>query len=281
VSLTADDKYVLWDKIEEGITKYSVMGDTMLIGDFNSRIGNVNETLECSTEIDNLSGVYHAESLVNRNTQDNVVNQFGRKLLDLCRHTNMCILNGRSLGDIQGQPTSYQYNGSSIIDYCVVKRELFRRIMYFTVLTPSHVSDHSSISICVDGVHRINQTNYSDETKFSKLPCGYKWDVCKNNYENIINSPHFVTRLDALCNDNYNIDCDGINQLCHDVTSVLTDAACQSLKRVKLKRGTKPQEKWYTGSLHSLKCSIAHLGKLLQRYPNDPFIRGKFILKKK
>ena len=30
-----------------------------------------------------------------------------------------------------------------------------------------------------------------------------------------------------------------------------------------------------------LKCETLHIGKLLRRYPRDPYIRGKFVIRKK
>jgi hypothetical protein len=70
--------------------------------------------------------------------------------------------------------------------------------------------------------------------------------------------------------------------LCQDVVSVLTDAAHHSLRRVKINKRRNPQAKWYTSNLHILKCQVLSVAKLLQqRYPRDPYIRGKFVMNKK
>ena len=51
-------------------------------------------------------------------SHDNVTKFFWRKLLDLCNHHKLCVLNGRSMGDLQGQCTSF--HGSSVVDYLFV-----------------------------------------------------------------------------------------------------------------------------------------------------------------
>ena len=68
-----------------------------------------------------------------------------------------------------------------------------------------------------------------------------------------------------------------MNEVCNDVTVLLTDAANISLKRCvqKTKRKVKRHVQWYNNSLYSLKRSVLNLGKLLRRFPNDAHIRGK------
>ena len=73
-------------------------------------------------------------SLPPRNNKDTTVNEFGKKLLDLCRHNNMIILYGRAMGDMLGECTScFYYNGISAIDYCIVTRDFFSNVLYFSV----------------------------------------------------------------------------------------------------------------------------------------------------
>ncbi|CAC5422398.1 unnamed protein product [Mytilus coruscus] len=53
-------------------------------------------------------------------SNDNTSCSRGKELLDMYISSRIRILNGRTFGDYQGKFTSYQYNGNSVIDYCLV-----------------------------------------------------------------------------------------------------------------------------------------------------------------
>ena len=46
----------------------------------------------------------------------------------------------------------------------------------------------------------------------------------------------------------------------------------------KVRKNTrKPNKKWFDHSCHAMKTKLNNLAKLLERYPNDPYVRGKLI----
>jgi exonuclease III len=274
------DKYELWDKLEESISKYSEYGHIMVMGDLNSRISNHDETLQDSREIDSLSGLDQNEYNGKRNSSDHVTNMFGRKLLDICRQCNLNILNGRALGDLQGQFTSFHYNGSSVIDYCIVNSEFYTKIVYFKVLDPTHVSDHASIAVCMNITNNIIPE--CNKQCYNKFPKGFKWN--EDSYADALNLKQFKARIIMMCTTDYRNNTDGITSLCTELSSVITDAARCSLKRRKEPHIVKcnvRQAKWYNNNLYVLKNEVLHIGKLLKKYPKDPHIRGRFIVRKK
>ena len=55
-----------------------------------------------------------------RKSQDLHVCPRGKELLELCIQANLNILNGNIFGDRFGKYTSFQYNGNSVVDYCIV-----------------------------------------------------------------------------------------------------------------------------------------------------------------
>ena len=114
--------------LESDIQKCNSLGDVMLLGDFNSRTGNIPDFLEYHPDIDESDENVNSIHLTNRNSRDNVLNQFGKHLLELCCHSNLNILNGRTLGDVNGQYTSFQYNGAAVY-YCIVNHEIGPKIM--------------------------------------------------------------------------------------------------------------------------------------------------------
>ena len=72
--------------------------------------------------MDNLQPLtdYDLDQKYSRNNMDTVVNQFGRKLITLCKTTGFRILNGRHNKDLNGSFTFFGPNGISMIDYLLV-----------------------------------------------------------------------------------------------------------------------------------------------------------------
>ena len=80
-------------------------------GDFNSRTSEESDFIDFDRELGNnenvehllfdTSNVYMLEELViplRRVNEHKVINQYGRKLLDLCKYNDVFILNGRISG---------------------------------------------------------------------------------------------------------------------------------------------------------------------------------------
>ena len=90
----------LFSLLIEDISVYKEKGSVIVSGDFNSRIGT------CPDFIENDVIDYNCDiPMPSRESQDLVVNSFGRKLLDLCRSTCTRVCNGRTFGDKNGKYT--------------------------------------------------------------------------------------------------------------------------------------------------------------------------------
>ena len=77
--------------------------------------------------------------------KSNNINNYGRKLIELCRNNKMLILNGRvnsEREDISDGFTCYKYNGSSIVDYTVAECSVIEYIKHFSVLEKQVDSDN-------------------------------------------------------------------------------------------------------------------------------------------
>jgi hypothetical protein len=76
----------------------------------------------------------------------------GKHLLNLCKESGLRILNGRTIGDLQGKHTCITYNGCSVVDYMLVSIELLYLLGYFEVneFTSSNFADcrEFSYKIC-------------------------------------------------------------------------------------------------------------------------------------
>ncbi len=91
-----------YESIEAGVRKYSDLGKVALIGDLNSRCGNVSDTLQSRDDFARFINVIEtdysacdASGLSVRKSMDSVTNASGQKLIDLCRCTDLRIVNGR------------------------------------------------------------------------------------------------------------------------------------------------------------------------------------------
>lgn len=109
----------IFDNFEREIQKYDNLGNVMIIGDLNSRIGTL---YECLTN-DNFND-HHSDEFItirDRRSQDKNTNNYGKLLLNLLNKSHMLVLNGRHVGDLNGKFTCTKYNGRSSIDMCIVQ----------------------------------------------------------------------------------------------------------------------------------------------------------------
>lgn len=113
--------------IEEALFSFCTQYDrkVVLMGDMNCRIGEVNE-LRDDWYYDNkeinpsvMDEEVSHDKLVVRNSKDKFTNPYGKQLIEMCKATNFCIINGRNVYDIDGEFTFCNHNGSSVIDLCL------------------------------------------------------------------------------------------------------------------------------------------------------------------
>ena len=122
------------EMIEEDIVSYSRGGSLCVIGDLNARTNSSVDFIENDSEIGiEQESMYVVDDIkVKRHSCDKIpVCSRGKQLLDLCKSARLRILNGRCLGDSQGCFTSYQHNGCSVVDYCMVDEDSLENFPYF------------------------------------------------------------------------------------------------------------------------------------------------------
>ncbi|CAG2234755.1 unnamed protein product [Mytilus edulis] len=99
-----------------------------------------------------------------RNSRDKNKNRFGNQLLEFCKGNNFFIMNGRTLGDIDGKFTC---RNSSVVDYCLCSAELIQNFTDFKVHDFSSLySDvHSPIEISLKQTDQEVSTKCSDDAR--------------------------------------------------------------------------------------------------------------------
>ena len=114
----SEDKHKSVEKFFEEARNFSQKGEVILQGDINARTGNEEDFIS-KDKSDDLFGIENVEVNLPRNSKDKKVCERGALLLDLCRSLVFRVMNGRKPGDIFGNFTSMQWNGSAAVDYVI------------------------------------------------------------------------------------------------------------------------------------------------------------------
>ena len=158
-----------YQKLQRDVIKYGNLGDVMLLGDLNSRVGAKDEKIKLDSMVEeDLYNIHIREDdtevkLRQRNSEDKESNTYGNELLHMLQESEMCMLNGRTLGDLKGSYTCHQYNGSSVVDYCIVSYHMLKDILYFKVHDIEWYSDHCMISTAIKT--HLNTEEYDEVVK--------------------------------------------------------------------------------------------------------------------
>jgi exonuclease III len=134
----------LWNLLEEEIAEFSNHGQIIITGDLNARTGNLPDYATHDSDLHlPLPPDYTVDSAMRRKSEDKVVNNFGKELLDLCIASQLRIANGRILPDKNsGCFTCFTPRGSSLVDYVILSQNLLSKIDRLQVGEISAASDH-------------------------------------------------------------------------------------------------------------------------------------------
>lgn len=264
--------------IERDISSYKNKGYVLLLGDFNARTASGPDFI--AHDDDNylpLNEDYKIDNITMRRTsQDTKLCSRGRELLDLCISSRLRILNGRTFGDLTGKFTSYQYNGSSVIDYCLLSEEKMSNVLFFHVDDPIlRLSDHSKISVRLMANYLLKESKECP----NDFPDSFKWQsVSPQLFKDALESTEISNKLQTILGNQTNNASD-VNAIVTDFRDVLIAAANVSLKKRVRKRGVKKikPQKWFDNDLFKMRKTLDFKGKLLIKYPSDPLVRGNFF----
>ena len=172
-------------------------------GDFNARTGKLDDYLRLTNlhkyiqDYENMD--QPDEQIEPRVTRDpSFTNTYGQQLVKFCKGNNLYILNGRTIGDLEGKVTCIANKGKTIVDYFIASRPISYLFEFMTV-TPRHESDHFPLTLSVktemnnkDVSNGNNEVNCHSITKL----------VWQNNkiYEYVTRLNQFLTES----NDSFN-----------------------------------------------------------------------------
>ena len=157
------------------------------MGDFNGRTGENDDYIEIEDELNDM---------IHRSNCDKLVNTNGRLLLDMCKTTEMSIVNGRVGDDKEiGAFTCHTHNGKSLIEYFLINSSALSLIDNITVwpFDPCLSDVHCVIVMRISNTEK--HTALMKETVSKRIR---KWnDEMKSSHKC---DPHFneMTDIDAL-----------------------------------------------------------------------------------
>ena len=136
-------------------------------------------------------------------------------MLELCIETELKILNGRMLGDLEGNLTCHKWNGSSTVDYRIVQNSLFREIDFLKDYDlMGHFSGHCLISL---GLKCTFKATASCNSNIYKQEKNFKWDTqSKLIYKSTLVSNSVGVKLNDILNS-------GSDMTVEDMTNHVND----------------------------------------------------------
>ena len=275
-----------FEKLIEQVSSFRDKGNVLLAGDFNARIGSdkSNDPIPC---LNNLMPD-QPSSNSQRSSCDHTVNNYGKKIIRVCNSFNLKVVNGQAAGDLLGNYTCFNYNGSSVVDLIITDNIFFTYIDSLRVLTPEFNSSHAPLSVDI----RCKPKVFIDreDINLCNLPSKLIWDNSKKDeLLKLFEISEVQTKLNTINNNLSNVNInnlaleEALDELCNILVTTSSNCMKLSTRAKKKKRvSTKPKsKKWYDSECYKLKKRFKSAAKLLQSQPSNPFARGNFMHLKK
>ena len=196
----------MFEIIETGIEKYKLLGKTIICGDLNARTASERDYLIHDEHLDSdfTSDIESNVLYPKRVNKDNVIDICGKRLLDLCKSTNLIICNGR-LGEDDGigEFTFLNATSNTVLDYVLAGYNDFNMFSSFNIELPNELSDHSPIRFCLHCEH----PSQSRDSEVSQGEPYLRWDSARAGefYESLLlQVTELNTITETLSNNNIN-----------------------------------------------------------------------------
>ena len=272
----------MFDLLSQDLMRFSKQGHIMIMGDLNSRIGHKSEIIELDSHPSDDLPVTNPIKAPLRCSMDPKSNTWGSKLIDVCIAHNLCMLNGRTLGDYSGRIT-YFGTGHSVIDLCIVDSHIFSTAISFQVHRLTEFSSHCKIET------RIACTpfnpKFSDSTTSELSFTKYIWDPATSpeSLQAALSSPSYISLKDKILKKAYSQDKQGTNSLVDDVNKLFEGLHMQSCLKIKIGRKSRHRKKshkkrpWFTQNLDLLRNRVRRAANFLHRHPHDRAAQIQYI----
>ena len=205
-----------------------------------------------------------------RNSEDKILNDRGKDIIEMCKSLELYIANGRKLGDPYGNFTCFKWNGNSVVDYLLSSESIFKKVSSFKVgdLLPS-LSDHSPIIFTLEIHTFFKKSNVDPPTR--NAPKQYLWHAR--------DTERFLEALKLPENDKNVLTLDyanpnnAVDQLTKILLKTADDARIKTKKHSKNNFGKDPP--WFDAPCSEIKRKIREMGTKIKRDPNNSNLKSK------
>ena len=231
-----------FDVLSEKICELRESAEILVFGDLNARTGTLCDFYDTTSLSNNdyspdffdsnnyvtVDDFTSKNMLSTRNNKDKKTNDYGHRLINLCKISGMVICNGRVEGDFDGEFTYIDKKGKSAIDYALASKGLFQYMNSFFVHTPTVFSDHSPVILNLKNVV-FNDTGCRSVDTNKYLTSTYKWlngkseDIFLSNMSNDVSVDSLNCIIDVLQTDI--TDHEVIDECINSLNNVLEHAA--------------------------------------------------------
>ena len=235
--------YDLLQEVEGEMSRFSATGNVILAGDFNAKTNIENDFV--SDIQDNHSPIneieiYLSDKPIRRENQDeHPVDLQGQRMLDLCKCSQLRILNGRTKGDRTGKYTRFPLSvreSPSTLDYILTDLSILKKRKYFTVLRHFGLSDHECLLISIE------TQNFNITPAVSVPVLKDKKFMYANPDEFLmkVNSPIGIEKIKNILTEYSIANETNINAIANEIIGTLMDFSVptkQKKKKTKSKKG--------------------------------------------
>ena len=273
------------EKISRLINDISLLqkkGHVLIIGEFNATTCNQDDTIP-PNKFDSEFYINQSKPPPKRNSQDKILNNRGKELIEMCKSLEFYIVNGRKLGDPFGNYTCFQWNGNSVNDYLLTSESIFDQVSTFKVgdFLP-RISDHCPLIFTLE-IPNLEKT--LDTKPFVKeAPRQYLWNKSDSDkFLDALKLPENDEKLNAILNLDYTKP----NEVVDQITEVLIATADKAKlkKKSHCKNISSQQPPWFDTMCVKLKKGIKKGGYNVKMDPKnqclkDELYKLKRLLKK-
>ena len=249
-------------------------GNVIMGGDFNAKTNTKSDFV--SDQSDDHSPVndvpsYNFDKAIERQNRDkHLVDTYGQQLLNMCKNSQVRILNGRTRGDRMGKFTRLPLSlreTSSTIDYMIADTDILNNIKCFSILPHLGLSDHECLSLSLKtGTFTVETT---EVTILKERPIKY---ASVDEFLMKLISPPIQEKLKKF-QHTYSAPLDSVENMTDDLvdiinfSSTITSASKKKKVKKKGKGSEKGKEPWYSSECKKLKWALNGAEKDFRKHP--------------
>ena len=267
-------------QLDSYINELSSKGCILLCGDFNSRIGTeIDHIMNDDNGADSFIPIpddYVCQDLLPRNSKDLKTNGHKRPFLDMIINNRLHILNGRTLGDSQGDFTCIKPNGSSVVDYFIISSDHNNLISHMKIKSFSMFSDHKPLELSLNfGANKIYEMKPLDSA-FDKAPPRYKI-MPSSGDDFLVSMTNQTEKAQNILEATYAESSNGTYSLNSDITNYLQDIANDSLTLTKTKSNSYTNNQpWFKHKNREGKQNLRKAACTVSQFPESEYLRKNF-----